>query len=254
MSTSSQKNEEAAKCPQGLLQECENLWTEIKQISLVRKPPSKISQEPIDTVTKKYLTAALECFEDSIPQGLPDDVMFQQKYVIDRLETRLQEQKELLQLMQTQKKYLLQQIEDRKEDHEKFKAITKALTEASSTRAEAGGITESRYIKTLKSKLETVEKSNQWISQCMGTFIHKHYPRPNQATIPAMYANSQKSYYSLMKIIMNLINQNVNNPHDTYISLDSHYHPMYIELLKECRIAEIHPSTENKIRLLPHIM
>lgn len=44
--------------------------------------------------------------------GLPDDVMFQQKYVIDRLETRLQEQKELLQLMQTQKKYLLQQIEE----------------------------------------------------------------------------------------------------------------------------------------------
>lgn len=44
--------------------------------------------------------------------GLPDDVMFQQKYVIDRLETRLQEQKELLQLMQTQKKYLLQQIDE----------------------------------------------------------------------------------------------------------------------------------------------
>ena len=39
-------------------------------------------------------------------------MMFQQKYVIDRLETRLHEQKELLQLMQTQKKYLLKQINE----------------------------------------------------------------------------------------------------------------------------------------------
>lgn len=256
MDTSAHHTEDASNYPtRKLLEECGNLWTEIKQIPIQKSQPNPISSEPVDLVTKKYLTAALECIEDSIPQGLPDDVMFQQKYVIDHLETRLQEQKELLELMQTQKKYLLNQIRERKADQDKLKSITKALTDSSSARAEAGGITESRYLKTLKSKLKTVESSNLWISQRMGTFIREHYPSPNQATISAMYGSSQqKSHYSLMKIIMNLINQNVNCPHDTYVDLDSHYHPMYVELLKECRIAEIHPRTENKIRLLPHIM
>ncbi|XP_052829823.1 centromere protein K isoform X2 [Octopus bimaculoides] len=214
---------------------CEDLWAEILKAHKAGSQKTSSPDEPIPDVTGKYLQAAVE-IGDNIPEGLPVDSDFRQKYVIQQLKSTIREQENLLCLMDLMETTLINQLQQEEEDDMKMKSITKALTESSSKRAEAGGINENKYVQEIKHQIEMMKEERLWLSKSLFS------------------TTKDKEPYSLMKIIMTLIDRNLNHPHDTYITVNSRFSLDYLELLKECRIIECHPKYELKVRLIPHIL
>ncbi|CAI9714724.1 centromere K-like [Octopus vulgaris] len=213
---------------------CEDLWAEILKAHKAGSQKTSSPDELIPDVTEKYLQAAVE-IGDNIPEGLPIDSDFLRKHVVQQLRNSVKEQENLLCLMDLVENNLINQLQQEQEDDKKLKSITKALTESSSKRAEAGGINENKYVQEIKQQIEMMKEERLWLSKSLVNFVSKYFPKVHQSTLT-------------------LIDRSLNHSHDTYITVNSRFSVDYLELLKECRIIECHPNYELKVRLIPHIL
>ncbi|GAB1599246.1 centromere protein K-like [Argonauta hians] len=230
---------------------CLYLWDDILQAHHKGSKKKSTEDESVPVVTEKYLQSAVNIKEE-IPDGLPVDNDFQQKYVILKLKKNIQEQKNLLHLMDSMEVTLSSQLDLEKEDNQKLKSITKALTACSSRRAEAGGINENRYLQEIMQNIKLMKEEREWLSNSLIKFTKKYYPKLRQTTLFSVDRSNEQ--YSLVKMIMTFIDRTLNHSHDTYVTVNSRFTSGYLELLKECRIVECHPNCKDKVRLIPHIL
>ncbi|XP_072272459.1 centromere protein K [Pyxicephalus adspersus] len=244
-----------------LIQECEDLWTEMKECQKklmvldAEKLPESDVQLNLQMLKVKALTAEYELWQNKTP-----DIISQNKDILlaagkEELKATDQELEMMLSNVRATNKKLKSDLEKEERWLEEQQEAVDALTaKLDDLKTQASNISQNSIHEQLKKKLQKLSDYRDELLAALGDFLSEHYPVPEE---PDKRVKRKKGtvesprveWIPLADILETLISKTMDSPHDPYIGIKEEFWPPYIELLLRYGIALRHPEDPNKLRL-----
>ncbi|KAM5192934.1 centromere protein K isoform 2-T2 [Mantella aurantiaca] len=244
-----------------LIQECEDLWTEMKQcqnklmVLDAEKLPESDVQLHLLMLKVKALTAECEQWQNKTP-----DIISQNQDILlaagkEELKTTDQDLEMMLSNVRAKNKKLKSDLE--KEERwldEQQKAVDALTAKLKELNSQASNISQSSVHEKLKTKLLKVGSYRDELLGALGDFLSENFPLLEEQDKRVKRkkgagASPQVEWIPLADILEALISKIMDSPHDPYIRIKEEFWPPYIEMLLRYGIALRHPEDANKIRL-----
>ncbi|XP_051709679.1 centromere protein K isoform X3 [Oryctolagus cuniculus] len=222
-----------------LIKECEEMWKEMEEISLL-------------IMQVKCLTAELSQWQKETPEIAPlnDDVLVTLgKEEFQKLQHDLEM---VLSTIQSKNEKLKEDLKREQQWLDEQQQIMESLNVLhSELKNQVVTFSESRIFTELKTKLLNVKKYKKKLLITLGEFLEDHFPLPD-GSVKKKKKSIQESTAQLItlhEILETLINRLFDVPHDPYVKISDSFWPPYIELLLRNGIALRHPEDPTQIRL-----
>lgn len=244
-----------------LIQECEDLWTEMKQcqnklmVLDAEKLPESDVQLHLLMLKVKALTAECEQWQNKTP----DIISQNQDILLAAGKEELKQTDEELEMMLSNARAKNKKLKSDLEKEERWldeqqKAVDALTAKLEELNNQASNISQSSVHEKLKTKLQKVGSYREELLIALGDFLSENFPllkeQDQRVKRKKGTAESpQVEWIPLADILEALIGKTLDSPHDPYIRIKEEFWPPYIEMLLRYGIASRHPEDPNKIRL-----
>lgn len=220
-----------------------------------------LENSELTKIKEKHIIAEIELLKSgkSVISNIPAES--RREILQSELESGLAELQETLSFVRSQHKELKADIEREEETNKQLNSVSEALQKRHQQLEEEAGDTNS--VEKCKQELqEKIDKAEEYMKSCkkkLGSFIGKHFPLPSEQIFndvkkklrSADIKMTRSNTLTLKKILEELISKCIDDPNDSYVTIDHRYWPPYVELLLRCHIVLRHPDDPQRIKLVP---
>ncbi|KAJ6669901.1 hypothetical protein lerEdw1_000450 [Lerista edwardsae] len=224
-----------------VLEECENIWKQMEELTLLMK-------------RMKTLSAEYNQWQKRTPEIIssnPDVLVALGREQLQRLDHDLEM---VLSTVHAKNKQLKQDLQREQQWLEEQQQLIDCLNQ---TEEEISNrvihFSEKRAFQELKSKMLKIKAYKEEILNALGEFLEEHFPLPaDDGTAKKKTRSSEKAgvpLITLHEILESLIHKLIKTPHDPYVTVNDSFWSPYVELLLRYGIALRHPEDPKRIRL-----